>query len=87
MYAYQKKYDAKKVMLLYPASNRIFTDKTIMFRSDDGVVVEARFIDLFNAVQSVQEIDITWRQKTDGTEGKRGGNGSKLVFGWMHWLL
>lgn len=59
MYAYQKKYDAKKVMLLYPASNRIFTDKTIMFRSDDGVVVEARFIDLFNAVQSVQEIDIT----------------------------
>lgn len=60
MYAYQKKYEAKKIMLLYPTSADINSDKTIYFKSDDGVDVEVRFIDLFNAADSVQCIDFSW---------------------------
>ena len=59
MYAYQKKYDAQKVMLLYPTSDSISADKRITFKSDDGVDVEVKFIDLFNALQSIQKIELS----------------------------
>lgn len=48
MYAYQKKYLAEHITLLYPATDSLGTEKQISFRSDDGVMVTARFVDLFN---------------------------------------
>lgn len=46
MYAYQKKYSAHKVTLLYPQGENI--GKDIDFESNDGVRVSALFVDLFN---------------------------------------
>ncbi len=57
MYAYQKKYEAEKVILLYPTTASFPADKKINFKSDDGVVIEVRFIDLFNASASIQSIN------------------------------
>lgn len=51
MYAYQKKYNAKNITMLYPmtekVSQKIEHEKEIKFTSDDGVIVRVRFIDLF----------------------------------------
>lgn len=52
MYAYQKKYHAQSVTLLYPATDTLAPDKRIPFRSDDGALVKARFIDLFDLRRS-----------------------------------
>lgn len=48
MYAYQKKYSAINVTLLYPKTENVAGDKNIEFTSDDGVTVRIKFIDLFN---------------------------------------
>lgn len=48
MYAYQKKYSAINVTLLYPKTENVAGDKNIEFISDDGVTVRIKFIDLFN---------------------------------------
>lgn len=56
MYAYQKKYDAKSVTLLYPRTEKVMPDEKIEFKSHDGVVVRVEFIDLFDASNSVQRI-------------------------------
>lgn len=61
MYAYQKKYDAKKVTLLHPVSDAVPADKQIAFKSDDGAEVEVKFIDLFNAAQSIQTIEFSYK--------------------------
>lgn len=45
MYAYSKKYDAEKIVLLYPQPEG-FHSTDIAFHSDDGVSVEVAFIDL-----------------------------------------
>ena len=45
MCAYGKKYDAEKIILLYPQPENIRGDD-ISFQSFDGVKVEVRFIDL-----------------------------------------
>ena len=47
MYAYQKKYSAKNVTLLYPKTENV-SKEDIEFVSDDGVIVKARFLDMFN---------------------------------------
>lgn len=46
MYAYQKKYGASNVTLLYPLTDKV-TDKHIKYKSDDGVTVRIRFVDLY----------------------------------------
>ena len=52
MYAYQKKYNAKNITMLYPmtekVNQKIEHEKEIKFTSDDGVIVRVRFIDLFD---------------------------------------
>lgn len=48
MYAYQKKYSAINVTLLYPKTENVAGDQNIEFTSDDGVTVRIKFIDLFN---------------------------------------
>lgn len=48
MYAYQKKYSAINVTLLYPKTENVAGDQNIEFTSDDEVTVRIKFIDLFN---------------------------------------
>ena len=54
MYAYQKKYGAEHVTLLYPRTEQVQTEN-IEFREiyDDGVIVRVRFIDLFDIQNSL----------------------------------
>lgn len=52
MYAYQKKYNARNITLLYPLTEQI-TNTNIEYNSDDGVVVRIRFIDLFDVKNSL----------------------------------
>lgn len=57
MYAYQKKYNAKNITMLYPIteqiSQKIAHEKEIQFTSDDGVIVRVRFVDLFDIKKSL----------------------------------
>ena len=57
MYAYQKKYNAKNITMLYPmtkkVSQKIEHEKEIKFTSDDGVIVRVRFIDLIDIKKSL----------------------------------
>lgn len=55
MYAYSKKYNAEKIVLLYPQSDN-FSGREISFHSDDGVNVEISFIDLLQPDASVQAL-------------------------------
>ena len=56
MYAYQKKYGAKTVTLLYPQIDQINADTPIEYRSDDGVTVCVRLVDLFDVRKSLDQI-------------------------------
>lgn len=47
MYAYQKKYNAKTITLLYPKCNEDISEEKLRFTSDDGVIVDVKFIDLY----------------------------------------
>lgn len=54
MYAYSKKYSAPNVTVIYPLTESSLD--ALEFRSDDGVNVKIKFIDLFNARNSIKEI-------------------------------
>ena len=56
MYAYQKKYNARNVTLLYPQTDKLKNGNNIEFHSDDGVTVRVRFVDLFAVEESLDEI-------------------------------
>lgn len=56
MYAYQKKYSAENVTLLYPQTDKLQYGNNIEFRSDDGVTVRVQFVDLFSVDASLEEI-------------------------------
>ena len=56
MYAYQKKYGAKNVTLLYPKTEKVNEDAKIEYVSQDGVVVRVRFVDLFDVKASVGRV-------------------------------
>lgn len=56
MYAYQKKYDAEYITLLYPKTEKVLDSETITFKSRDGVVVKVAFIDMFDAARSINDI-------------------------------
>ena len=55
MYAYQKKYSAEHITLLYPLTDKV-SEKDIQFDSGDGVIVRVKFIDLFDVKKSLTEI-------------------------------
>ena len=55
MYAYGKKYDAKKIVLLYPQPESL-RGADISFHSDDGVTVEVAFIELLQPDESVRAL-------------------------------
>lgn len=55
MYAYSKKYDAERIVLLYPHSDAV--SKTgIRFVSDDNVNVRISFVDLKNVDESISKL-------------------------------
>ena len=54
MYAYSKKYSSPNITVIYPLTENSLD--TLEFRSDDGVNVKIKFIDLFNARNSIKEI-------------------------------
>ena len=47
MYAYQKKYNAKTITLLYPKNNEDISKDKLCFDSGDGAIVNVKFIDLY----------------------------------------
>lgn len=55
MYAYQKKYNACNITLLYPLTDRV-TSNDIVYDSGDGVIVRVKFIDLFDVENSLNAI-------------------------------
>lgn len=60
MYAYQKKYDAEDVTLLYPFTDKVRTtggshDREIEYNSHDGARVRVEFVDLFNVKESLRD--------------------------------
>lgn len=57
MYAYQKKYSAKNVTLIFPLTEKISADKIIEFHSEDGVIVKVKFVDLFDIRKSLENFD------------------------------
>lgn len=55
MYAYQKKYSAKHITLIYPLTDKV-EEKDIYFDSTDGTIVRVRFVDLLDIKNSLEEI-------------------------------
>lgn len=55
MFVYQKKYDAKKVLLLYPATDQS-PPAPERLSSEDGVHVEVLFLDMLNMQRSLAQI-------------------------------
>lgn len=53
MYAYAKKYRTNEIWLLYPDTDM---RQEIMYRSDDGVVVQVYFIDCMNTEESLMKL-------------------------------
>lgn len=65
MYAYQKKYGAENVTLLYPQTEKMLVDENIEFSSQDGVTVRVKFIDLFDIQNSIDSIKSEFVRATD----------------------
>lgn len=55
MYAYQKKYNAENVTLIYPKTAENLDESKLSFKSDDGVTVTVKFVDLYD-ITSVSSI-------------------------------
>lgn len=56
MYAYQKKYGAENVTLLYPKTDEIHHEGIIEFKSEDHVLVRVQFVDLFSIQESISYV-------------------------------
>ena len=56
MFAYQKKYNAKNITMLYPMTDQTTSANGIQFDSGDGVIVRVSFIDLFDIKNSLINI-------------------------------
>ena len=56
MYAYQKKYGANHVTLVYPKTDKVASETGIEYRSDDGVTVRICFLDLFDVQKDIEQL-------------------------------
>ena len=56
MFAYQKKYNAEYITLIYPLTKYISSDDEIQYKSHDGVTVRVEFVDLFDVDGSLGRI-------------------------------
>lgn len=54
MYAYQKKYGAKSVTLIYPLSEKTGDNRELCFSAEDGFRLRALFVDLFDISSSLE---------------------------------
>lgn len=54
MYAYQKKYGANHVTLVYSKTDKVASETGMEYRSDDGVTVRIRFVDLFDVQKDIE---------------------------------
>lgn len=69
MYAYGKKYNAEKVILIYPQTANL-RGMDISFNADDGVSVEVAFIDLLHPDKSVRAL-LLGRERYAGSNNRR----------------
>ena len=60
MYAYQKKYNAGNVTLIYPSTDAVPDSQEISFDTGDGVKVNVKFVDLFDIKNSINNILQFW---------------------------
>jgi 5-methylcytosine-specific restriction enzyme subunit McrC len=65
MYAYQKKYGAECVTLLYPMTNQVPLEKQISYKSEDGTKVRVGFVDLFHVRESLSNLMCMQGGETD----------------------
>ena len=56
MYAYQKKYDAVNVTLLYPLTDQVASEEKIEYQSADDVIVQIGLIDMFDAQTYIRKL-------------------------------
>lgn len=56
MYAYDKKYCSKKVLLLYPLNSSMNEEDVISYESSDGVIVRVICVDLISINESISKI-------------------------------
>lgn len=56
MYAYQKKYDADHVRLIYPRTQKLVPGDPISYKANDGTEVHVEFVDLYNINSSIDEV-------------------------------
>ena len=56
MYAYQKKSGANHVTLVYPKTDKVASETGMEYRSDDGVTVRIRFVDLFDVQKDIEKL-------------------------------
>lgn len=55
MYVYQKKYSAKKVVLIYPECEKQSTKERLEYKSSDGVIVDIFFVSLLKIDESLEK--------------------------------
>lgn len=56
MYAYQKKYHSRHVILLYPNTEKVSRIENLEFEALDGALIKIRFIDLMNIESSIAKV-------------------------------
>lgn len=56
MYAYQKKYKAQNVHLIYPMTDKLIPGQPITYSANDGINVHVEFVDLYNIDNSIKGI-------------------------------
>lgn len=64
VYAYHRKYGAESVTLIYPMNEKL-EDRSIQYRSEDGVTVNVCFVNLYRAEESLKRMI---RFQVSGTE-------------------
>ena len=56
MYAYQKKYGAEHVRLIYPMTQHLVPEREISYKAEDGISVFVEFVDMYNVKKSMDGI-------------------------------
>lgn len=56
MFAYQKKYGAENITLIYPLTQQVPSNRDIQYKSHDGVTVRVKFVDLSDVQGSLAKI-------------------------------
>jgi len=58
MHVYQKKYEAEKVVILYPRNESIGTEECFELKSLDGTHVVVHFINMYDVKGSIAQLMI-----------------------------